>query len=169
MARPRNAAEIGDSFDQFEIRDIHELALLGILKIRLYIQNHSFNLYLNRRYPDEMRVDDDMREIWGIGTPRSLRPIWVCEELGLKYRHHTIGPRTGETQEPEFTALNRKQKIPFYRDSEVSLSESLAICRYLAHQSDGAILYVPDTKQSVAKEDEWCAYIYGELDERGCT
>ena len=108
-----------------------------------------------------------MREIWGVGTPRSFRPIWVCEELGLDYQHHAIGPRTGETQQPAFTELNRKQKIPFYRDSDVSLSESVAICRYLAHQSDGAALYVPDTKQSVAKEDEWCAYIYGEIDETG--
>ena len=108
-----------------------------------------------------------MRELWGVGTPRSFRPIWVCEELGLDYQHHAIGPRTGETQQPAFTELNRKQKIPFYRDSDVSLSESVAICRYLAHQSDGAILYVPDTKQSVAKEDEWCAYIYGEIDETG--
>ena len=108
-----------------------------------------------------------MRELWGVGTPRSFRPIWVCEELGLDYQHHAIGPRTGETQQPAFTQLNHKQKIPFYRDSDVSLSESVAICRYLAHQSDGAILYVPDTKQSVAKEDEWCAYIYGEIDETG--
>ena len=73
-----------------------------------------------------------MREIWGIGTPRSFRPIWVCEELGLQYQHHAIGPRTGETQQPEFTMLNRKQKIPFDRDECVSLSESVAICRYLA-------------------------------------
>ena len=108
-----------------------------------------------------------MREIWGVGTPRSFRPIWVCEELGLEYQHHAIGPRTGETQQPAFAELNRKQKIPFYRDSDVSLSESVAICRYLTHQSDGALLYVPDTKQSFAKEDEWCAYIYGEIDETG--
>ena len=81
-----------------------------------------------------------MREIWGVGTPRSFRPIWLCEELGLDYQHHAIGPRTGETQQPAFTELNRKQKIPFYRDSDVSLSESVAICRYLAHQSDVAAL-----------------------------
>ena len=49
----------------------------------------------------------------------------------------------------------------------MSLSESVAICRYITHQSDGAISYVPDTKHSVAKEDEWCAYIYGEIDETG--
>ena len=95
-----------------------------------------------------------MREIWGVGTPRSFRPIWVCEELGLEYHHHAIGPRTGETQQPEFTALNRKQKIPFYRDERVSLSESVAICRYLAHNFSEGQLAVPDTPEAFAKEDE---------------
>lgn len=108
-----------------------------------------------------------MREIWGVGTPRSFRPICVCEELGLEYRHHAISPRTGETQQPPFTELNRKQKIPFFRDSEVALSESVAICRYLTQHSDSDALYIPDTKKSVAKEDEWCTYIYGEIDESG--
>ena len=108
-----------------------------------------------------------MREIWGIGTPRSFRPIWVCEELGLDYQHHAIGPRTGETQQPEFTALNRKQKIPFYRDERVSLSESVAICRYLTHNFSDGQVSVPDSPEAFAKEDEWCAYIYGEIDETG--
>ena len=108
-----------------------------------------------------------MREIWGIGTPRSFRPIWVCEELDLEYQHHAIGPRTGETQAPAFTALNRKQKIPFYRDKRVSLSESVAICRYLAHNFSNGQLAVPGSPEAFAKEDEWCAYIYGEIDETG--
>ena len=108
-----------------------------------------------------------MREIWGIGTPRSFRPIWVCEELDLEYQHHAIGPRTGETQAPAFTALNRKQKIPFYRDKRVSLSESVAICRYLTHNFSNGQLAVPDSPEAFAKEDEWCAYIYGEIDETG--
>ena len=108
-----------------------------------------------------------MREIWGVGTPRSFRPIWVCEEMGLEYRHHAIGPRTGETQQPAFTKLNRKQKIPFYRDSEVALSESVTICRYLTRHSDNGTFYIPQTKKSLAEEDEWCAYIYGEIDQSG--
>ena len=40
--------------------------------------------------------------IWGTGTPRSFRPIWVAEELGIEYEHRAIGPRTGETQTPEY-------------------------------------------------------------------
>ena len=64
---------------------------------------------------------------WGAGTARSIRPIWVAEELGLAYQLNPIGPRTGETKTPEYTRLNPKQKIPFCEDGDLKLSESLAI------------------------------------------
>ena len=103
--------------------------------------------------------------IWGTGTPRSFRPIWVAEELGIEYEHRAIGPRTGETQTPEYQRLNRKQKIPFLQDGEIKISESVAICRYLREKYGNGSIYQPDTPVALAKEDEWCCYIYGELDE----
>lgn len=103
---------------------------------------------------------------WGAGTARTLRPIWVAEELGLSYTHFPIGPRTGETQTPEYTALNPKQKVPFCVDGELKLSETLAICRYLVNKYGGAsTLQSPESLEAKAKEDEWLAFIYGELDE----
>ena len=58
-------------------------------------------------------------QLWGAGTARTLRPIWVAEELGIRYDLEPIGPRTGETQTPAYTALNPKQKIPFLIDGDV--------------------------------------------------
>ncbi len=103
-------------------------------------------------------------KLWGIETPRTFRAIWVAEELGLAYELNPIGSRTGETRTKEFTALSRKQKIPFLVDGDVYLSESLAICRYLRDAYPGG-LWVPESLTEKAKEDEWCSYIYGELDE----
>lgn len=94
-----------------------------------------------------------------------MRPLWMAEELGIAYEHRPIGPRTGETQTPEYQQLNRKQKIPFMEDGDVKLSESLAICRYLRDQYPTSTLLLPDDPPTKAKEDEWCCYIYGELDE----
>ena len=68
---------------------------------------------------------------WGAGTARTFRPIWMAEELGLKYKLNPIGPRTGETLTKEYTALNPKQKIPMMEHGNFSLSESVAICKYL--------------------------------------
>jgi len=103
---------------------------------------------------------------WGAGTARTIRPIWVAEELGLSYELKPIGPRTGETQTKEYTELNPKQKVPFCMDGDLKLSETIAICRYLINKygSTGA-LQTPGTIEAQAKEDEWLAFIYGELDE----
>ena len=104
--------------------------------------------------------------LWGAGTARTLRPIWVAEELGLIYKLNPIGPRTGETQTDQYKALNPKQKIPFCKDGDLGLSETIAICRYLINKYGRPhTLQTPDTIEARAKEDEWLAFIYGELDE----
>lgn len=104
--------------------------------------------------------------LWGAGTSRTIRPIWVAEELGLVYSLKPIGPRTGETQSESYTQLNPKQKIPFLEDGSLQLSESVAICRYLINRyGTTATIAPPATIEEQAKEDEWLSFIYGELDE----
>ncbi|MEQ8861692.1 MAG: glutathione S-transferase family protein [Pseudomonadales bacterium] len=107
----------------------------------------------------------DPIRLWGAGTSRTLRPIWVAEELGVPYELAPIGPRTGETRTEQYTRLNPKQKIPVMVDGDFRLSESVAICRYLIENYPGDAIYRPDTARDRAREDEWCCYIYGELDE----
>jgi|TARA_B110000438_G_scaffold221687_1_gene214967 glutathione S-transferase len=95
-----------------------------------------------------------------------MRPVWVAEELGLSYRLAAIGPRTGETKTPQYTQLNPKQKIPFYTDEYIQLSESVAICRYLINRHGNESTLLPSNSiEQQAKEDEWVSFIYGELDE----
>ena len=73
----------------------------------------------------EIGADRDQDIIlWGSGTARTFRPIWMAEELGLSYVLKPIGPRTGETQTKEFTSLNRKQKIPLMQIGEFKLVNS---------------------------------------------
>ena len=108
---------------------------------------------------------NDPITLWGAGTSRTLRPIWVAEELGIPYELKPIGPRTGETQTETYTRLNPKQKVPLLVDGSFRLSESVAICRYLIATYPSASMGVPTTPAECAREDEWCCYIYGELDE----
>ena len=109
----------------------------------------------------------DLKKIilWGSRTARTLRPIWIAEELEIEYELLPIGPRTGETLSEEYTKLNPKQKIPFMEHGDFQLSESLAICKYLQNTFSSDSLFVPQTPKDLAKEDEWCSFIYGELDE----
>lgn len=97
---------------------------------------------------------------------RTLRPIWVAEELGLRYEHRPIGPRTGETQTAAYTRLNPKQKVPLLQDGDLALTESVAMCRYLIERygREGTLHWPADTIRR-ARLDEWICYLYGELDE----
>lgn len=103
--------------------------------------------------------------LWGAGTSRTMRPIWVAEELGVPYQLEPIGPRTGETQTLEYTRISPKQKIPLLIDGSLHLSESVAICRYLINSYPTDALRPQERPVDRAIEDEWCCYIYGELDE----
>ena len=104
-------------------------------------------------------------KLWGAGTARTLRPIWMAEELEINYELIPIGPRTGETQTEEFSQINPKQKIPALEHRELKLSESLAICRYLQKNFSSEKIFIPKNEIDISKEDEWCNFIYGELDE----
>ncbi len=105
-------------------------------------------------------------KLWGAGTTRTFRPIWIAEELGLEFEHVAFGPRTGETQTDEYTRLNPKQKIPYLIDGKVRLSESVAISRYLIERyGSSSTITAPSCLEERAREDEWVCYVYGELDE----
>ena len=110
-------------------------------------------------------MNSEKIKLWGSKTARSLRPIWMAEELEIEYELLPIGPRTGETSSEEYTKLNPKQKIPFMEHGDFQLSESLAICKYLQNTFPSNSLFIPQTPKDLAKEDEWCSFIYGELDE----
>lgn len=103
--------------------------------------------------------------LWGVGTSRTIRPHWALHELGLPYERKPILPRTGETETPEYTALNPRQKVPLLQDGELVIGESAAIIAYLAqtYPGDGASL-VPRQTDAYAKWLEWCFFIVTELD-----
>ena len=89
----------------------------------------------------------------------------MAEELEIDYELLPIGPRTGETLSEEYTKLNPKQKIPFLEHGDFKLSESLAMCKYLQNTFPSKNLFIPQTPKDLAREDEWCSFVYGELDE----
>ncbi|MEM8956791.1 MAG: glutathione S-transferase family protein [Pseudomonadota bacterium] len=70
-----------------------------------------------------------------IGTPktRTLRVLWMLEELGLPYDHVAARPRSEEV-----TALNPLGRIPVLRDGDAVLTDSVAIMAYLGDRSPDA-------------------------------
>ena len=74
--------------------------------------------------------------VWGVGTTRTMRVHWLLHELGLPYETRPIGPRTGETTQPEYQQINPKQKIPALQNGDFSLTEGLAIARF-SNENEG--------------------------------
>ncbi len=107
------------------------------------------------------------RTVWGIGTPRTLRPLWALEELGLAYEHRKILSRGPGIEDPRFRALSERHKVPFYEDDRVQIGESAAIVGYLADRHGGDVLPMPApaTKERAILLDR-TLFIMTEIDAR---
>jgi glutathione S-transferase len=64
-------------------------------------------------------------------SARSLRPVWMCEEIGLPYQLQLL-PFPPRVQRKDFLAINPLGTVPWLQDGEISMSESVAMCQYLA-------------------------------------
>lgn len=105
--------------------------------------------------------------LWGAGTMRTHRTLWMAEELGLTYRHNPIRARTGETQEPEYLRINPRHKVPAMEHGDVVLTESAAILGYLAETFPSPEVMVPATALERARLAEWQYFTMSELDANG--
>lgn len=74
---------------------------------------------------------------------RSLRILWVAEELGLACEVVPIEMRA--PRPAEFLEINPSGSVPAMRDGEVMMTESVAILQYMADRHAGGALTVkPD-------------------------
>ena len=72
-----------------------------------------------------------MITVFGGQTSRSLRVVWLLEEMGLPYRVRQVDLLADE-EDAEFLAVNPGGFLPAIRDGGVTMVESIAIMEYLA-------------------------------------
>jgi glutathione S-transferase len=63
---------------------------------------------------------------------RSVSALWILEELGVSYRMETFDVAKGETASPGYRAINPHGTVPMVVDGETKVTETPAICLYLA-------------------------------------
>jgi glutathione S-transferase len=103
--------------------------------------------------------------LWGAGTMRTHRTLWLARELGIDYEHRPIQPRTGETKTSEFLQLNPRHKVPVMTHGDLVLTESAAILNYLSEAFPVPDhFYVPADAVGRARLLEWCFFGMSELD-----
>lgn len=71
-----------------------------------------------------------MITVWGGQTSRSIRVVWVLEEMGLPYRLRQVDMLAAE-RDPEFLSVNPADYIPAIQDGDAVMVESVAIMEYL--------------------------------------
>ncbi len=86
------------------------------------------------------------------GSGNSIKPVLVASQLGLPVQLRYLDVLAGETQTPEFLAINPLGAVPYMTLPDgTSLGESNAIAWYLA---EGTAL-MPDTPLARAQAVRW--------------
>jgi glutathione S-transferase len=102
--------------------------------------------------------------VYGVGSLRALRVHWTLHELSIPYKTEPIQSRSEQTQTSGYTAIHPGRKIPCIQDAAFTLSESAAICLYLAEKyGNGRLLTDADVEQR-SRFFQVCFYVMTELD-----
>src|SRR4030095_12554683 len=64
-------------------------------------------------------------------SARSFRPLWMIEELGLSYELKML-PFPPRSKAPSYLQINPLGTIPTFFDGALRMTESVAICHFLA-------------------------------------
>ena len=99
-------------------------------------------------------------------APSSNRVALFLKETGINVPIVQLNVRDGDQFKEPYNSMNPFHCVPFLElGNGIVISESLAICKYLQNTFSSNNLFIPQTAQELAEEDEWCSFIYGELDE----
>jgi glutathione S-transferase len=97
-----------------------------------------------------------MVTVYSAPNTRAIRVIWVLEEIGAKAEIRSM-PYPPRQHAPDYFAVNPTGLVPLLIDGEVRLSESMAICDYLATKH-GSPLVVPPNDPERPQFLQWLWY-----------
>ena len=84
-----------------------------------------------------------MIKVYGTGAARSRRVLWALEEIGAPYEVISIQLPARE-HSPEYLKINPTGALPAITDGDMVLTESLAICEYVARKHGSDLVLNPD-------------------------
>ena len=87
-------------------------------------------------------------------SARSFRPLWMLEELQLPYQLHML-PFPPRALARNFLELNPLGTVPLLTQGDVRMTESAAMCQYLAATHPDAGLDVPPTDPAYGAYLNW--------------
>jgi glutathione S-transferase len=93
-----------------------------------------------------------MIKIYGTENSRAVRPIWTAEEMGLDYELIMM-PFPPRVFMKEYLDINILGTVPFMKDGEIEMTESVAISQYLVEK------YGPTDLQVKPNEKDYPQYL----------
>src|SRR3546814_11811749 len=83
-------------------------------------------------------------------SARSFRPLWMLEELGLPYqlKMWAFPPRVTDKS---FLEINPLGTVPALSDGDVHMTESAAMCQYLAMRAGDTPLHVAPPEAEIGR------------------
>lgn len=94
-----------------------------------------------------------MIKLYHLPRTRSVRIIWLLEELGLDYEVEIL---TGDTKSaPAFLKISPFGKVPAIEDGDLVLTESVAIVQYILSEYGKGRLHPPVDSKDYAKFLQW--------------
>ncbi len=97
-----------------------------------------------------------MIQIYHVPQTRSLRPIWLCEELGLAYEIVPVDFSAKYRASDEWRKINPVGKVPALRDGALLMMESGAMVQYLLDRYAEGQLQPPRGTAEHAIYSQWC-------------
>ncbi|MBK6636311.1 MAG: glutathione S-transferase family protein [Rhodocyclaceae bacterium] len=82
-----------------------------------------------------------MIQLWHSVSARSFRPLWLMEEMGLPYQLHML-PFPPRVRSRAYLETNPLGTVPWLVDGETCMSESAAMCEYIAARHGPTPLHV---------------------------
>lgn len=106
-----------------------------------------------------------MLTLYGYPKSRSMRALWALEEAALPYEYIVVDLLKGEGRQAPFRDMNASGKVPVLVDGDLILSESGAICHYIAEQASDSGLLPDAATRARAQCLQWCYFVIGELEQ----
>jgi glutathione S-transferase len=103
-------------------------------------------------------------KLYGFGPTRSIRALWMLQELGVEFELVTVNMKAGEHKSPEFLRLNPAGKVPVLVDGDLVLTESVAIDIYLAEKYPDQGFLPVDVRER-AQVHRWLLFAATELEQ----
>ena len=104
-------------------------------------------------------------KVYGYPGTRSARVVWALEEAGAEYEYVHVNLPKGAARQPDYLSVNPGGKVPSLVDADLTLTESAAICLYIARKYPAAHLMPSATSAEHARLEQWCFFALTELEQ----